>query len=203
MRERYASSKSWAWCTRTLEQSGRVLLSSFRSAREYARSVDNKGSPLDSVVTFIDGTGIEIARPKGTSQRATYSGLKRHSCLKFQAISAPDGLVLHFFGPVEELGHDIFLYKESGIDDNLGSSLVISNRQFYLYGDPAYILRPYLQVGFKGSSTTPEEIAFNSSMSKVRVTAEWAFRNVKQYFTHVDVPRKIRLRVTPAGTCVP
>jgi hypothetical protein len=93
----------------------------------------------------------------------------------------------------------MFLYKESGLDDNLRSSLVISNRQFHLYGDPAYILRPYWQVGFKGSSTTPEEIAFNASMSKVRVTAEWAFRDVEQYFTQVDVPRKPRLRVTPAG----
>jgi hypothetical protein len=31
MRATYASSKSWAWCKRTLEQSGRVLRSSFRS----------------------------------------------------------------------------------------------------------------------------------------------------------------------------
>jgi hypothetical protein len=66
----------------------------------------------------------------------------------------------------------MLLYKESGIDDNLRSSLVIFSRQYYLYGDPAYILRPYLQVGFKSSSTTPEKIAFNASMSKVRVTAE-------------------------------
>jgi nuclease HARBI1 len=134
--------------------------------------VENKGSPLDSVVAFIDGTGIEIARPRETSQRATDSGHKRHNCLKFQAISAPDGLVLHFFGPVEGRRHDMFLYKESGIDDNLRSSLVISYRKYCLYGDPAYILRPYLQVEFKGSSTTPRKIAFNASISKVRVTIE-------------------------------
>jgi nuclease HARBI1 len=161
--------------------------------------VENKGSPLDSVVAFIDGTGIETARPRGTSQRATYSGHKRHNCLKFQAISAPDGLVLHLFGPVEVRRHDMFLYKESGRADSLRSSLVISNRQYYVYGDPAYILRPFLQVGFKGSSTTPEELAFNASMSEVRVAVEWAFRDVNQYFTHVDVPRKLRLRVTPGG----
>jgi hypothetical protein len=60
-------------------------------------------------------------------------------------------------------------------------------------------MRPYLQAGFKSSSTTPEKIALNASMSKVRVTVEWTFRDVKQYFTHADVPRKLRLRVTPAG----
>jgi hypothetical protein len=48
------------------------------------QSVEHKGSPLDSVVAFVDGTGIEIARPRGTSQSATYSGHKRHICLKFQ-----------------------------------------------------------------------------------------------------------------------
>jgi hypothetical protein len=36
-------------------------------------------------------------------------------------------------------------------------------------------------------------------MSKVRVTVELTFRDVTQCFTHVDVPRKLRLRVTPAG----
>jgi DDE superfamily endonuclease len=134
------------------------------------------GSPIDSVVSFIDGTGIEIERPRGTSQRATYSVHKRHNCLKFQAISAPDGLVLHIFGPVEGRWHDMFLCKESGIDDGLRSSLVISNWQYYVYGYPAYILRQYLQVGFTGSPITPEELAFNASMSKLRVIVAWAFR---------------------------
>jgi nuclease HARBI1 len=151
-------------------------------------------------VSLLSSTGLESkSRDPETSQTATYSGHKRDNYLKFQATSAPDGLVLHLFGLVEGRRHDMFLYKESGIDDNHRSSLVISNRQYYLYGDPACILRPYLQVRFKGSSTTPEEISFNASMSKIGVTAEWAFRDVKQYFTHVDVPRKLRLRVSSSG----
>jgi hypothetical protein len=59
-------------------------------AREYAKCVHEKGSPLDRVVGFIDGTAIAISRPSGARQRATYSGHKRKNCLKFQAISAPD-----------------------------------------------------------------------------------------------------------------
>jgi hypothetical protein len=49
-----------------------------------------------------------------------------------------------------------FLYKESGLDDNLRSSLVHSDRQYYVYGAPAYIPRPYLQVGFEGTSPHPK-----------------------------------------------
>jgi hypothetical protein len=123
--------------------------------------VENKISPLDRVVGFIDGTGVEIARPSGTSQRASYSGHKRQICLKFQAISAPDGLVLHLFGPVEARRHDMFLYNESRLENVLRSSMVMADRQYYLYGNPAYTLRPYLQVGFKGSALGPAEVAFN------------------------------------------
>jgi hypothetical protein len=93
----------------------------------------------------------------------------------------------------------MFLYNASGIDHILQTSLSISERQYYIYGDVAYTLRPYLQVGFEGLTLSPEDVAFNSSMSKVRVTVEWAFRDVKQYFTHLDVPRKLCLQVTPAG----
>ena len=119
--------------------------------------------------------------------------------MKFQAISAPDGLVLHLFGPMKGRRHGMFLYRESEIDQVLQMFLLISERQYYLYGDVAYTLCPYLKLGFKGSERSPEEVALNEAMSKVRITVEWAFRDVKHYFTHLDVPRKLRLRVTPAG----
>jgi DDE superfamily endonuclease len=111
-------------------------------ARDYAKAVFDKGSPLDSVVGFIDGTAIEIARPGGARQRATYIGHKRRNCLKFQAVSAPGGLILHLFGTMEGRGHDTFRYNASGIDQILQTSLLISGRQYYLYGDVAYTLRP-------------------------------------------------------------
>jgi DDE superfamily endonuclease len=69
-------------------------------ARDYANALFDKGSPLNSVVGFIDGTAIEIARPSGARQRAAYSGHTRRNCQKFQAVSAPDGLILHLFGPI-------------------------------------------------------------------------------------------------------
>jgi nuclease HARBI1 len=175
-------------------------------ARTYAKCVENKGSPLDSVVRFIDGTGVEIARPSGTSQRASYSGHTRQNCLKFQAISAPGGMVLHLLGPVEGRRHDMFLYNESRLDNVLRSSMVIADRQYYLYGDPAYTLRPYLQVGFKGSALGPDEVAFNFAMYKVHVTVEWAFRDVKQYFLRIWTSRESYACVShqlTCGTCVP
>jgi hypothetical protein len=168
-------------------------------AAYYAKCVTERGAVLPHVVGFIDGTSLEIARPKGNAQRATYSGHKRRNCIKFQAISAPDGCILHLFGPMEGRRHDMTLYRESSIDQALQASLLVDGVQYYIYGDPAYCLRPYLQVGFQGSDRTPENVLFNASMARVRIAVEWAFRDVKLYFTHLTVPRKLRLRVTPAG----
>jgi hypothetical protein len=141
-------------------------------AREHAKCVGEKGISFRQRRCFHRPDWNRNRETSGTRQRVTHSSHKRHNCLKFQAISAPDGLVLPLFGPVEGRRHDMLLYKRSGIDDGLRSSLVVSNRQYYLYRDTACILCPYLQAGFNGWPTTPEEPAFNPSMSKVRDTVE-------------------------------
>jgi len=181
------------------------LLSTYRDAfiqsraTEYAQAIHDAGAPLESCVGFIDGTNIFIARPTGRAQRATYSGHKRRNCVKLQALSLPDGLIFHLFGPEEGRRHDMTLFRHSGIEADLARSLVVGGRQFYIYGDPAYVLRPYLQIGFRGSTLTDEEKEFNKQMSAVRVSVEWAFKDIKKYFTHVDTPRKLALKSTPAG----
>jgi hypothetical protein len=98
--------------------------------------VEKKDSPLGSVAAFIGSTGVDIARPSGSSQRSSYSVHKRQTCLKFQAISARAG----FFspvGPVEGRRHDMFLYNESSLDKVFRSTMYIYNMQYYLYVDSA------------------------------------------------------------------
>jgi DDE superfamily endonuclease len=73
-------------------------------------------------VGFIDGPKVAIARPPGIMQRATYFGHKRVNCLKYQLISAPDGLALHYAGPVEGCRHDMAIFSESGIEEDLAAS---------------------------------------------------------------------------------
>jgi DDE superfamily endonuclease len=94
-------------------------------AAYYSQCVSEKGSVMPNVLGSIDGTAIEISRPSGFSQRATYSGHKSRNCIKFQAISAPDGLILHRFGPMEGRRHDMTLYQASQIDGVLQHSLLI------------------------------------------------------------------------------
>jgi DDE superfamily endonuclease len=103
------------------------------------------------------------------------------------------------FGPFEGRRHDMHLYAESDLDDILGEGLLINGTQYHLYGDSWYALRPSLITPFEIASLTTDEALFHKRMSKVRVSVEWAFKDMKKYFSHIAVPRKMVLSRTPAG----
>ena len=126
-----------------------------RRAELYSSAIFKCDVPLDKCIGFIDGTNIFIKRPKETAQRATYSGHKKRNSIKMQTITTPDGLILHIGGPVEGRRHDMTLFRKSGIEADLQRALLIEEVQYYIYGDPAYVLRPYLQIGFQGANLTP------------------------------------------------
>ncbi len=139
----------------------------------YAASVHAKTSALEFCVGFIDGTVIGIARPCDSDQQnVAYKGYKRKHALKFQAVSTPDGLFLHTFGPIEGRRHDWTLYMQSGIEEQLEKFLQIEGKQFCIYGDSGYNARPFMDVPFQESSLTPEQSAFHKSMSSSRIFVE-------------------------------
>ena len=73
----------------------------------YAKAVNDKCQPLTDFVSFIDGTVIGIARPRGyVRQHIAYNGHKRKHDLKFQAVNSPDGLIVHVHGHIEGRRHD-------------------------------------------------------------------------------------------------
>jgi hypothetical protein len=63
-----------------------------QAIEQYARAIQNKGSPLDRCWGFIDGSIVQICRPI-ENQRHLYSGHKKVHCIKFQAITVPNGLI--------------------------------------------------------------------------------------------------------------
>jgi DDE superfamily endonuclease len=69
-------------------------------ASEFTRTISVRAkNAVQSCVGFMDGTLVQIAKPRGAAQRATYSGHKRTNGLKHQAITAPNGIILNLFGP--------------------------------------------------------------------------------------------------------
>ena len=82
------------------------ILSSFHQnwlSREnlmhFCQKISEKGAPLVNCWGFIDGTLRPITRP-GMNQRLMYNGHKRVHGFKFQSITAPNGLIVNFFGPL-------------------------------------------------------------------------------------------------------
>ena len=126
------------------------------------------GDPL-GVTT--DGTVRPICRPKD-NQREVYNGHKRVHALKFQSVVTPNGLIANLFGPVEGRRHYSGMLNMSGLLHDLEHhSFSPTGQALCLYSDPAYPQCPFA----RRADLTPEEEAFNQSMSQVRISVEWVF----------------------------
>ena len=68
-----------------------------------------------------------------------------------------------------------------------------------LYGDPAYPLRFQLQAPFRELQLTPEMVAYNKSMSRVRVSVEWIFGDIVNYFKFMDFKKNLKIGLSQVG----
>lgn len=68
-----------------------------------------------------------------------------------------------------------------------------------LFGDPAYPLRVHLQAPFKNVVLTQQMKDFNASMSSVRVSVEWLFGDIINYFKFMDFKKNLKIGLSPIG----
>ena len=68
-----------------------------------------------------------------------------------------------------------------------------------IYGDPAYPLRVRLQGPFQGAALTPQMEMFNDSMSSVRVSVEWLFGDILNYFKFLDFKKNLKIGLSSVG----
>ena len=170
--------------------------------QEYAAAVSRKGTPLTNCFGFIDGTVRPICRP-GINQNVVYNGHKRVHALKFQAVAIPNGLLANLYGPIEGCRHDAGMLRESGLLNTLERiAFNPAGDGLCLYGDPAYPLRPHLMCPYRLGEVpvlTPAMMAFNESMSSVRVSVEWLFRDVADTFKFIDFKKNLKLDLSAVG----
>ncbi|KAH9121244.1 hypothetical protein LEN26_009665 [Aphanomyces euteiches] len=157
----------------------------------FADAIARKGSPLNCVVGFIDGTVRPICRPS-KYQRQAFNGHKRVHALKFHCVSTPDGLIVHLSGPW--IGR-----SESQLSDALDKYLKFDCNHFVIYGDPAYGLQRHICSPYKGANLTTQQKLFNRAMSKVRVSVEWCFGSVVNNWSFVDFKKNLKVYLQPVG----
>ncbi|KAF0705965.1 hypothetical protein AaE_014305 [Aphanomyces astaci] len=180
----------------------------------FGAAIAAKGAMMDNIFGFIDGSKLETCRISqkrnrttsdahqyGDLQRLIYSGHKRRHCLNFQAITAPDGLCVHFWGPIEGSRHDTTLLWESKLmvymdhhAATFGNSLI--------YGDPAYGVLPWVCSGYKGPLNDPRMQEFNASMSRVRQSVEWSFCQMKSQWAFVTYKMQQKILLQSVGKTI-
>lgn len=69
----------------------------------------------------------------------------------------------------------------------------LAKHQLCIWGDPAYPLRPQLMCLFREGdytgSLTPDMIAFNAVMSRLRISVEWLSGDIANYFKFIDLKK--------------
>eukprot|EP00171_Calliarthron_tuberculosum_P007558 IDg7558t1 len=170
-----------------------------RRAEIYSAAIKERGAPLDNCVGFIDCTKIQMSRPGGSGaiQRSCFSGHKRFHCLVYQTVTTPDGLMFNLYGPEVGRRHDMTLYRESNLDAVLQEALLVDGRQYCIFGDSAYVLKPWLQTAFPRVGSTSAQEAYNTAMSMVREAVEWTYKDLKQIWTSQDFKRQLKVLQSP------
>ena len=74
-----------------------------------------------------------------------------------------------------------------------------AGRPLCVYGDPAYPLRVHLQTPFRNMILTPQMANFNKAMSSVRVSVEWLFGDIVEYFKFVDFKKNLKIGLSSIG----
>ena len=96
--------------------------------------------------------------------------------------------------------HDARMLAISHLYDNLEQLAFSPNRrEMCIYGDPAYPLRIHLQAPFRHGVLTRQMQEFNQSMSAVRVSVEWLFSDIVNYFKFIDFKKNLKIGLSHVG----
>ena len=159
----------------------------------FADKIHKKTSQLyphtyQNVFGFVDGKLFATARPI-RDQREFYNGHKKDHGIKEQSVSLPNGMIAHWWGPIPGRRHDKYLLGQSKlVADIKAMNVHMGNPHpplWAIYGDPAYPLQDAIMCPYTAAVTNRQQ-QMNHAMSSCRVSVEWGFARVIQYWKFVD-----------------
>ena len=142
------------------------------------------GTALDNMWGFLDGTVRPICRPK-VLLCVLHNGHKRFYALKFQSVTTPSGMIANLYGSVEGRRPECALLAMSNLLQDL--------RLF------SYSMRRHLQSPFSGARLNQQQRSSQVRVSQVRVTVEWVFGDVINYFEHIDFKKNLKIGLSCVG----
>ena len=97
--------------------------------------------------------------------------------------------------------NDAGMLAESGLLQDLQRCAISpTGHLICLYGDPAYPLRVHLQGTFKYAILTPQMQEFNAATSAIRISVEWLFGDIINYFKFIDFKSNLKIGLSRRGT---
>ena len=131
------------------------------------------------------------------NQRQVYNTQKRVHALKFQIVVLHNGMIGNRADPYEGRRNDSFMLADSSLLQQLQQHAWFHITNLYVsMGDLAYPISVYLQSLFSGANLNDAQDQYNQAMSSVRVSVEWMFGLVSNYFKFVDFRKVQRIGVS-------
>eukprot|EP00173_Palmaria_palmata_P000299 Plantae.Rhodophyta-Palmaria_palmata.ctg11347.p1 GENE.Plantae.Rhodophyta-Palmaria_palmata.ctg11347~~Plantae.Rhodophyta-Palmaria_palmata.ctg11347.p1 ORF type:complete len:382 (-),score=35.25 Plantae.Rhodophyta-Palmaria_palmata.ctg11347:41-1102(-) len=161
---------------------------SSRRLAVFRDSIRAKGSRVPNTIGFIDGTRLNVSRPRNSLLQWALHNSKYGHNIAYLSVQGPDGIMIHFDGPYPGKDHDSRAYLLSTLEH----IMEVFATGFSIFGDSAYGLSQLLITIIKGARSVAEK-RFNKAMSRLRVCVEWGFGGVGNKFQWIKDPDNIVL----------
>lgn len=137
---------------------------------------------FDNTPVFVDGTLRGICRPAHSQDIWFNCHHWMHGVL-WQALTAPNGLVIDLAGPMNGRRHDRHILKKSKLLSRFAAANVSAGfapNRYRIYADAGYWISLVLQAAYHRAKgfLAADKRALNRVMSTVRILVEWGFGRV-------------------------
>lgn len=160
------------------------------------------GNPSESCFGYIDGTLRPICRPGETfpDQQAWYNGRKHIHGTQFQAIAAPNGMLIHLSEGFVGSSHDQSVLQQSSLLQTLDILDYPDDDDecyYHLFGDKGYFIRGRILTPLMGNNLTAAEKMYNAVLAELRVCVENLFKEMTQQWRHITDKATQKILQTP------
>jgi nuclease HARBI1 len=161
---------------------------------------------VSDIFGFLDGTGLEIARPNNGVQNPFWNGYMHGHYLIFQGISFPDGMVV-IEGAFPGYQPDTMVWRDSAMRGELEAIMAerfaAGRSRYKVYADKIYnnslpVTAAYSRRDHR-HGLQAWQTRLNRLMSDIRVGVEWSFGKIITRNKFVSFGRSMQIQKSPVS----